>query len=208
MPTSVEQGGRERAYHVGNVRTTLLDDARTLLREGGLTNLNLRTLSTRTGVALGSVYHHFGSKGDLLAALASQGFAELTRNLKAAAKKGDPRVVGAWTRAYFDFAWREPELYSLMYEPAVARSAPVKVAREKAFDTIEVAIAGAPQAQTRSAETIHSIAVAVWTCTHGAASLAPIQEEGGELIEAMIRGLEELFRAGREYRDYPNNVQA
>jgi AcrR family transcriptional regulator len=207
MPTSVEHRGRERAYHVGNVRTTLLDDARALLRDGGLASLNLRTLSTRSGVALGSVYHHFGSKSDLLAALAAQGFDELTAALKAATALGDPRVVRTWIQAYFAFAWREPELYSLMFDPPVARTHLVKAARDAAFDTIETAIAAAPQAKDRPAETVHSIAVAVWTCTHGAASLAPIQEEGEELSEAMIRGLEDLFRAGREYQGYPNNVQ-
>src|SRR3954465_5553732 len=95
MGTSAHGEDRARAYHVGNVRTTLLDVAGALLREGGLAGLNLRELSNRTGVALGSVYHHFSAKQDLLAALAVQGFASLRERLAAAADPANPRLVRA-----------------------------------------------------------------------------------------------------------------
>lgn len=207
MSTQLDREDRPRAYHVGNVRTTLLDVAATLLLEGGRTNLNLRTLSNRTGVALGSVYHHFKSKGALLAALAAQGFQGLSGRLSDAAANANERVVRDCVVAYFDFAWRNPALYSLMFETQVAKTELVSQARDQTFQVLETAIAAVPAAQGRSRETIHSISVAVWTCAHGAASLAPIQEEGSDLVEAMISGLEALFRVGREYQGYPNSVQ-
>jgi AcrR family transcriptional regulator len=207
MATSSQNEDRARAYHVGNVRTTLVDVAQALLREGGLAGLNLRDLSTRTGVALGSVYHHFGSKAELLAAMAAQGFTSLRTDLAKAADASDPRLVRNLVVAYFDFAWREPELYALMFQAPVARAPTVVAAREAAFQVFEQAILAAPAAQGRPAEMIHDIAVAVWTCAHGAASLAPIQDEGSDLVESLIGGLEALFRVGREYRAYPNGVQ-
>lgn len=209
MPPSVVDSTevRLKPYHVGNVRTALLDEARGLLREGGLSNLNLRTLSTRTGVALGSVYHHFGSKADLLAVLAAQGFDRLTQGAAHAAASAEERVVRAWILAYFDFAWREPELYSLMFQAQVARVDDVRAARDRAFQSIEDVVVATQQAQDYSTEVRHSIAVAIWTCTHGAASLAPIQDEGSDLVEAMITGLEALFRAVRANQHYPNNVR-
>jgi len=124
-----------------------------------------------------------------------------------AADASDPRLVRNLVVAYFDFAWREPELYALMFQAPVARAQAVVAAREAAFQVFEQAILAAPAAQGRPVEMIHDIAVAVWTCAHGAASLAPIQDEGSDLVESLIGGLEALFRVGREYRAYPNGVQ-
>ena len=146
---------------------------------------------------------------ELLAALAVQGFVALEGRASPPPQiAANPRLVRALVVAYFDFAWREPDLYSLMFEAEVARTESVRAAREAAFQDFEQAIAAAPAAQGREPQTLHQISVAVWTCAHGAASLAPIQEEGGELVEAMISGLEDLFRVGREYRAYPNTVQS
>jgi AcrR family transcriptional regulator len=189
---------RARAYHVGNVRTTLLAQARALLQEGGLPNLNLRALSARTGVALSSVYHHFASKNELLAALAVQGFEDLAGELQAALDRGGDRIVRACVMAHFDFAWRGPELYSLMFQAPVARLPAVVEARQAAFQVFEDGIADVAKRLRRPPETVHEITVAVWTCVHGAASLAPIQAEGHGLVETMIGGLEALFLGARQ----------
>ena len=189
---------RAKAYHVGNVRTTLLVQALALLQEGGLPGLNLRALSARTGVALSSVYHHFASKNELLAALAVQGFDDLAGKLEAALAGGGDRIVRACVIAHFDFAWRSPELYSLMFQVPVARTPEVVAARQAAFQVLEDGIAAVAVRLNRSPETVHEITVAVWTCVHGAASLAPIQEEGHALVETMIGGLEALFLGARQ----------
>jgi AcrR family transcriptional regulator len=189
---------RAKAYHVGNVRTTLLVQAGALLREGGLPNLNLRALSARTGVALSSVYHHFGSKSELLAALAVQGFEDLSGKLQAARNGGGDRIVRACVMAHFDFAWDAPELYSLMFSVPIARSPEVAAARQAAFEVLQGGIAAAAVRLDRPRETVPPITVAVWTCVHGAASLAPIQEEGHRLAETMISGLEALFLGARQ----------
>ena len=189
---------RAKAYHVGNVRTTLLVQALALLQEGGLPNLNLRALSARTGVALSSVYHHFASKNDLLAALAVQGFEDLGRRLETALAGGGDRLVRACVVAHFDFAWEAPELYSLMFHVPVARLPGVVAARQAAFQVLEGGVGAVAVRLNRPPETVHEITVAVWTCVHGAASLAPIQEEGHALVETMIGGLEALFLGARQ----------
>ena len=188
---------RAKAYHVGNVRTTLLAHALALLQEGGLQSLNLRALSARTGVALSSVYHHFAAKHDLLAALAVQGFDDLPA-APSRLDAGGERIIRACVIAHFDFAWREPELYSLMFNAPVARLPAVAAARQAAFQVFEDGVAAVAARLSRPAETVHPITVAVWTCAHGAASLAPIQEEGHALVETMIGGLEALFLGARQ----------
>lgn len=50
-------------------RERLLDAARGLLAEGGYAAASVSALAERAGVATGSVYNHFGSKQELLAAV-------------------------------------------------------------------------------------------------------------------------------------------
>ena len=59
--------------HVGNLRTLLLDEARALLESGGRSEMNLRALAGRAGIAAGSVYHHYASKAALMAASSRSG---------------------------------------------------------------------------------------------------------------------------------------
>lgn len=193
--------GRARAYHVGNARTALIDAARGLLREGGLAGLDLRTLSSRAGVALGTVYHHFESKTDLLAALAEQGYADLRRRLVQAAESAERRrVIRDCVLTHSAFAAAEANLYALMFDSQIAGLDQISTARRHAQGALEAAIAALPAAEGRSPEGVHAAAVAVWTCAHGAASLALLHEEDGDLAETMIRGLEELFLGGRAGR--------
>ncbi|MGH6999226.1 MAG: TetR family transcriptional regulator, partial [Phenylobacterium sp.] len=91
--TWTDQGARRRPYHVGNLRTLLLDEARALLESGGRSEMNLRALAARAGIAAGSVYHHYASKAALLAGLAAMGFRELEASLREAAAQADATPI-------------------------------------------------------------------------------------------------------------------
>lgn len=182
---------RHRTYHIGNVRAALLKEARVLLLERGITGLNLRTLSNRAGVALGSVYHHFDSKAGLLAGLVAQGFTELTVEISRASQASHGQMIRNCAHAYFAFGRREPELYSLMFAFRMAEDPGVSTARATTFEALKVALQTvAPDA---TAEEIQDVALAVWASVHGAATLGPLGVEGEGLMEAVIRGLELLF---------------
>ena len=187
---------RRRGYHVGNLRALLLDEARALLEEGGLGKLNLRTLAARAGIAPGSVYHHYASKQALLAGLAAEGFGEFEAALRGAAATAGDAPIRATALAYFGFARAQPALYGLMFDPTVLADPDVAAARDRAFAVLETAIAQAPTQQDRDADMIHKVALAVWACGHGAASmmLADPTDTEGELMEDVIQGLEVLFR--------------
>ena len=47
-----------RRYHVGDLRGRLMREARDMLDEGGLKQLNLRALAARAGLTAGAMYHH------------------------------------------------------------------------------------------------------------------------------------------------------
>ena len=187
---------RGRPYHVGNLRRQLLTEARALLEAGGRSELSLRALAARAGIAPGSVYHHYASKAALLAELATVGFGELEAILREAMAPGPGATpIRTSALAYFGFARAQPALYELMFDPCLM-SEEVAAAKENAFGVLKDAIAASPSQQGADPDTIHKVALAVFACGHGAASLAP--PDGGEasarLMEDVIQGLEALFR--------------
>ena len=83
-----------------------------------------------------------------------------------------------------------------MFDPAALAAPEVAAARDRAFAVIEGAIGNSPNQQERDPDLIHKVALAVWACSHGAASMMladPTDTEGG-LMEDVIQGLEALFR--------------
>lgn len=186
-----------RRYHVGNLRAELLQHARAILEESGLRALNLRSLAARAGIAPGSVYHHYANKAALLAGLGAEGFHELRDELERAAREA---VQGArirtCARAYFAFARAQPELYALMFDPVVMADADVREALKRAFSVLEEVIGVAlTPIQPRTPQELHKVALAVWACGHGAASMTlaqPLNED--DLMEDVIQGLDVLFR--------------
>src|SRR3954469_9381030 len=94
-----------RRYHVGDLPGRLIREARGMLDEGGLKQLNLRALAARAGITAGSMYHHYDSKTALLGELAARGFVELRQDLERADRDAGPgRRLRAWATAYFHFA--------------------------------------------------------------------------------------------------------
>ena len=193
--TWADQGARRRPYHVGNLRTLVLDEARALLESGGRSEMNLRALAGRAGIAAGSVYHHYASKAALLAGLAAMGFRELEASLREAAAQGGATPIRTTALAYFDFARAQPALYELMFDATLMGEADVAEARDRAFAVLRELIAAAPSQQGVEPAVIHKVALAVWACGHGAASLTQADESGNSpLMEDVIQGLEVLFR--------------
>ena len=184
-----------RRYHVGDLPGRLIREAREMLEEGGLKQLNLRALAARAGITAGSMYHHYESKTALLAELAAGGFMELRRDLERADHEaGAGRRLRGWATGYFHFARREPALFGLMFDPEIAELPQVVVARAAALAVLHRIVTEVASAQGRADPPLRHITLAVWAAAHGAAGLAPSTPEGGELIEDVIAGLETLFR--------------
>lgn len=109
-------------YHHGNLRQSLLASSLQLLREGGVEALSLRKLAELSGVSRAAPYHHFADKQALLAAVAEQGFAELSDLLHGVVGNEqvalDERLHQA-VLGYLDFALEQPALYELMFGQAL-----------------------------------------------------------------------------------------
>jgi AcrR family transcriptional regulator len=167
---------RRKPYHHGNLRETLLRAAIRLIAEVGPTAFTLREVARRAGVSHNAPYRHFRDRDDLMAAVAAQGFRELTQAmLEAAASQPNAldQLKGAGL-AYVTFALRRPEHFTVMFDaPMSRRKHPDSAAAaEQAFSTLVGFVRASQEAGQLSSGDLHQMALLAWTMVHGIAKLA------------------------------------
>jgi len=109
----------KKAYHYGDLRRALLDDAAQLLREEGESGLSMRKLAAKTGVSRTAPYHHFKDKQELLCGIAEEGFRRF-RTVFNPPDLDDKHAVNEQriqrlVKGYIDFATSQSEYYDLMF---------------------------------------------------------------------------------------------
>ncbi|HLJ50137.1 MAG TPA: TetR/AcrR family transcriptional regulator [Bryobacteraceae bacterium] len=166
-------------YHHGNLREALLQAALQLIAELGPAGFTLREVARRAGVSHNAPYRHFPNKDELLAAVAAQGFHELTEAMMDAAQAGSNALErlqrSGW--AYVAFALRRPEHFTVMFDAPLAKSTNPKSteAGEKAFGALVAAVEACQQeGQLPPGETMARALVA-WSLVHGISKLAIAQ---------------------------------
>jgi AcrR family transcriptional regulator len=167
---------RAKPYHHGNLREALLAAAIRLIAEVGPTAFTLREVARRAGVSHNAPYRHFRDRDDLLAAVAAQGFRELTRAMnEAAATKSDPleRLKHAGL-GYVTFALRRPEHFTVMFDaPLSKRKHPDSAAAgEESFGTLLRFVKDSQDEGRLPSGDLRPMALLAWTMVHGIAKLA------------------------------------
>ncbi|MFL3654672.1 MAG: TetR/AcrR family transcriptional regulator [Halioglobus sp.] len=130
-----------KRYHHGNLREALLDTAIEQLREVGVENLSLRALARAVGVSQTAPYRHFEDKSELLAAMATNGYRDLLRTLREtgdAAGDCPKEQLFAFAHAYVDYAAHNPQLFKLMFGPAVQPTSKYPDLRKASRDTLQL----------------------------------------------------------------------
>ena len=197
-----------RPYHHGDLRRALIDAASRLLEAEGPSALSLRAVAREAGVSPAAPYHHFKDKGELLEAVAQEGWDLLDQAL-AKAKAAAPSPAAAMNElgvAYVCFARQNPALYRVMYDTARDREAlPEEMAADKdgayckVRDTM-VEAGGDPNDELD----LELATIAAWCAAHGLAEMTAFrqfdvlkQELGGEIpfLRAIFRHLG-LFPGG------------
>ena len=102
-------------YRHGDLRNALLAAARKELAAGKYETLSVRELARHAGVAPNAFYRHFDSKEAILAALATDGFAELSARFDALPTLTPRRRLCLMSDTYTDFAEQHPAQYRLMF---------------------------------------------------------------------------------------------
>lgn len=167
---------RCKPYHHGNLREALLKAAIRLIAEVGPTAFTLREVARRAGVSHNAPYRHFRDKDDLLAAVAAQGFRELTQAmLDGAGQQSDAiqRLKGAGL-AYVRFALRRPEHFTVMFDAPVLKGDRRESAEagQEAFSTLLTFVKSCQHKGRLPSGDPLELALLAWSMVHGIAKLA------------------------------------
>ncbi|GAA4304671.1 TetR/AcrR family transcriptional regulator [Compostibacter hankyongensis] len=100
-----------------NVRAAILSAACSMAQEEGWQSLSIRKIAEAIEYSVPVIYEHFENKEAILLEISKEGFRELEKKLEQARKRStDPEEqLKALADAYWNFAFRNPEFYQLMY---------------------------------------------------------------------------------------------
>jgi AcrR family transcriptional regulator len=178
-----------KPYHHGNLREALLKAALRLISEVGPTAFTLREVARRAGVSHNAPYRHFQDRDELMAAVSTQGYGELTRAMLDAAKE-ESTALAQLKRAglaYVNFALRRPEHFTVMFDAPTAKPSeklcygPKQMkdkypeaaeAAEQSFRTLVNFVAACQREKTLPADDTKELALLAWSMVHGIAKLA------------------------------------
>jgi AcrR family transcriptional regulator len=166
VSTATRKPRRKRAYHHGDLKNALLDAAVSFLEKHDVEDLSLREIARRAGVTTGAPYHHFASKDDLIAAVATQAFAMLADALARAEDPAlEPRArIHALGRAYVAFATAHPTRFRVMWRVEGADVRPDLMAAKRAtYAPLARAAAAADRRERPDDEKV----LALWSLIHG-----------------------------------------
>jgi AcrR family transcriptional regulator len=170
------------AYHHGNLRRALLDEALTVIAERGVEGLSLREVAMRVGVSHAAPHHHFAHKEDLIHALAHEGMALMDERMAAAAATAgnDPlQRLAAIGVAYVSFAVERPDYYAAFAAPEMAALSE-----------------DAPQPEESGGDTWGRLIAAVVECQKAGRLPAGDPMITGVSLWSLVHGLAELWRVG------------
>lgn len=155
-------------YHHGQLRESLLDEARLMLDEMEPGAVSLRELARRVGVSHAAPAHHFGDKRGLLTAVASQSLQMLAEDVRTATAKGFDEAAVAYVR----FAHSCPGRYAVMHDAALldAEDGELIRARKAATAALVAGVESIPP-QRRAGLTVAEAAHVAWCLVHGLASV-------------------------------------
>ena len=192
-------------YHVGNLESQLIDQAKKMLEEVGPDKLSIRAIAEQLGVSATAVYHHFANKDELISHLAAEGFNQLEKVLvQCQVNVENQNKMQILSRTYMLFAFDHPAMYQLMFGSQLAHSemnGKLLTARKQAYAVVEQCVADVLGQDIQSKE-VRSAALAAWSCAHGLASLIihnvfEVSEQISKdaVIEKALFGFNQLMKA-------------
>src|SRR5580700_1043901 len=124
------------------VRTRIVEAAAGLLANAADVDISTRAACEAAGVTAPTLYHHFGDKQGLLAAVVNFGWTAFLESKRTTASVVHEHVAddirAGWDN-HLEFARESPNFYKLMWSPTVsASSAAFRAAFEMLYDRLEL----------------------------------------------------------------------
>jgi len=166
-------------YHHGDLKTSLIEAANTILHREGADALSLRAIASEVGVSHTAPYSHFKNKKELIRAVSDLGFSRLAAAMREGEQQADgsENLVLTYGASYLQFALQNPELYRLMLGQVEARglkkaSAEAlfsngNLSQKEPFELLQEAFAKFLKNPTE----VKSKALGAWALVHGMAAL-------------------------------------
>ena len=189
-------------YHHGNLRLALLNASVDIIRSQGVAALSLRKLADLVGVSRTAPYHHFKDKDALLAAVASQGFEELSQLLNKVVSDEGASLQARLQQAvmgYLNFAIEHSTQYELMFGQALWQDKQhdgfQRTAKDCFRQYVKLFELFAEQGLFNKQEPPLRLAQVTWASLHGLARLASDgifakQDDIHDIAQTAIRHLE------------------
>lgn len=192
---------RTRGIAHDRTRERILTTARTLVLKNGHERLSLRAVARRAGFSPASLYEYFGSKDDIVRALADQAGAELGDRLVTAALNAGSaaqRVIDL-AFAYVAYAKDKQEDFLLFFSrlPSSRRALSQTASTASPYRVVLDAVARAQRSGDLKPGDPEPIAYSIWALAHGMAMLQLTHLAGFEAdfgaadrsaLEALVRG--------------------
>jgi AcrR family transcriptional regulator len=107
----------QRAYHHGNVKEALIDEAMKFIEADAIEQLSLRRLAREVGVTPSAVYNHFSDKNALMLAIKLRLYEEINHYFESHCELGpDPEDnLLQICMAYYHYAEEYPARFQLMF---------------------------------------------------------------------------------------------
>jgi AcrR family transcriptional regulator len=191
---------RRGAYHHGDLRRAMLDQALRTIRDDGVEALTLRATGEKLGVSRTALYRHFADKGALLAAVATEGFRMLREQTADAWTRGGGGRDGFrdMGRAYVAFAIANPAHYRVMFGGVVGDPRDPDLEREGqgAFQVLVDSLAAQQRAGLVRDDDPVQLARFVWAVVHGVAMLVIDRQLPDAVAAGMADYAVERVRSG------------
>lgn len=164
-------------YHHGNLRDQLMKMAIKHLQEIGTEKLSLRAIARELDVSQAAPYRHFKDKNTLLAAIATDGFKMLKKEMLAAIKRckhDDVFALQACGIAYINFARHNPDIYQLMFSQGISdrqKYTELMSSSKAAFNVLREIIVQEIQQNDSRDQQIEMVSNTAWALVHGLSTL-------------------------------------
>lgn len=160
-------------YHHGDLKNALIQAGVEILAQEGVGGLSLRKVAKQAGVSHAAPYSHFVDKQALIAAISTEGFKQLSLQIREIFEANQPEpatllVETAW--AYLQFALNEPDRFKLMFSSVLEKEKEYPEFVEyskKNFSQIVEVIKLCQSAGIIRAGTPDLTTVSIWSTVHG-----------------------------------------